>query len=151
MTMTDTVPPRLQALIAEMNALNGHEKLESLLVYADKLPPLPDEIAMHHDDMLQIQECISPVFVHAELQDGRMQFVFDAPSEGPTIRGYAALLLKGLNGETPEIILAVPNDIHYRMGLHRVLPPQRLNVVAAVLTNMKRLATRFVAASKSAH
>ncbi len=147
MTMNDTVPSRLQALIEEMNTLNGHEKLESLLDYADELPPLPDGIALHHDDMLQIHECITPVFVHAELQDGRMQFFFDAPPEGPTMRGYAALLLKGLNGETPETILAVPNDIYYRMGLHRVLSPQRLNGVAAVLAYMKRLATRFVAVS----
>lgn len=147
MTMTDTVPPRLQALIEKMHDLDGREKLESLLDYADELPPLPDGIATHHDDMLQIHECITPVFVHAELKDGRMQFYFDAPPEGPTIRGYAALLLKGLNGETPEAILAVPNDIYYQMGLHRVLSPQRLNGVAAVLAYMKRLATRFLAAS----
>ncbi|NJL05136.1 MAG: SufE family protein [Chloroflexaceae bacterium] len=147
MTMTDTVPPRLQALIGAMHDLDGREKLESLLDHADELPPLPDGIATRHDDMLQIHECITPVFVHAELQNGRMQFYFDAPPEGPTMRGYASILLKGLNGETPETILAVPNDIYYQMGLHRVLSPQRLNGVAAVLAYMKRLATRFLAAS----
>ncbi len=146
MTMTDTVPPRLQAIIDEMNHLNGREKLESLLDYADELPPLPEGIASRHDDMLQIHECITPVFVHAELKQGRMQFYFDAPPEGPTMRGYAALLQKGLNGETPEAVLAVPNDIYYQMGLHRVLSPQRLNGVAAVLAYMKRLAARFISA-----
>lgn len=144
MTTTGVIPANLQAIIDEFNELQGQEKLELMLEYADDLPPLPTWIKSRHDEMTQIHECITPVFVHAELQNGRVQFYFDAPPEGPTMRGYAAMLLKGLNNETPETILAVPNDIYYQMGLHKVLSPQRLNGVAAVLAYMKRLAMRLM-------
>ncbi len=147
MPVTEAIPARLQAIIDAFAEVQGKEKLELLLEYADALPPLPDWITTRHDEMMQIHECITPVFVHAELQAGRMQFYFDAPPEGPTMRGYAAVMLKGLNGETPETILALPNDIYYQMGLHKVLSPQRLNGVAAVLPYMKRLATRLLPAA----
>ena len=83
---TSALPPRLQAIVEEFQDAEGREKLDLLLEYAQSLPPLPAWLAEQHNDMDQVHECMSPVFVYAEQRDGRMQFYFDVPPEAPTVR-----------------------------------------------------------------
>jgi cysteine desulfuration protein SufE len=72
-----------------------------------------------------------------------VRFHFDVPQEAPTTRGYASLLAEGLRGSTPDQVAAVPADFIQEMGLHRVLSPQRLNGISAILAYMKRQALRL--------
>jgi cysteine desulfuration protein SufE len=71
-----------------------------------------------------------------------MQFYFDVPPEAPTVRGYAALMAEGLNGSTPEEIMAVPGDFFNAMGLQQVITFQRIKGISAILAHMKRLAVQ---------
>jgi cysteine desulfuration protein SufE len=139
---TSALPPRLQAIVEEFQDAEGREKLDLLLEYSESLPPLPAWLAEQHNDMDQVHECMSPVFVYAEQQDGRMQFYFDVPPEAPTVRGYAALMAEGLNGTTPDEIMAVPGDFFNAMGLQQVISYQRINGISAILAHMKRLAVQ---------
>mgnify|MGYP001176903861 FL=1 len=136
------LPSRLQAIVDEFADAEGREKLDLLLEYSQSLPPLPAWLANKHNDMDQVHECMSPVFVYAEQHDGRMQFYFDAPPEAPTVRGYAALMAEGLNGATPDEIMAVPGDFFNAMGLQEVITFQRIRGISAILTYMKRLAVQ---------
>lgn len=141
--MDDTVnglPARLQEIVDEFEWAEGQEKLQLLLEYSEKLPLLPDRLEDRREDMDQVHECMTPVCVYAELQDGGMQFYFDIPPESPTVRGYAAILGQGLQGATPEQVVAVPADFYQKMGLHTVLSYQRLNGISAILAHLKRLA-----------
>lgn len=141
--MTDTngpIPERLHAIVEDFRWAEGREKLDLLLEYAQKLPPLPPHLAAGHDEMDQVVECMTPVFVAAEASDGRMAFYFDVPAESPTVRGYAALMAEGLSGSSPEEILAVPGDFFQAMGLQEVLSYQRIKGISAILVHMKRLA-----------
>ena len=142
MSDTSALPPRLQAIVEEFQDAEGREKLELLLEYSQSLPPLPAWLAEQHNDMDQVHECMSPVFVFAEQRDGRMQFYFDVPPEAPTVRGYAALMAEGLNGTTPDEIMAVPGDFFNAMGLQEVITFQRIRGISAILTYMKRLAVQ---------
>jgi cysteine desulfuration protein SufE len=85
---------------------------------------------------------MTPVFIHAELNDDRMSFFFDVPPESPTVRGFAEILRDGLENATAEEVIAVPNDFFIRMGLHQVLSHQRMNGISAILAHMKRLAVQ---------
>lgn len=134
------LPPKLAHIVTEMQRLDRRAKLEYLLDFADQLPPLPAHIASHHDAMRQVDACITPVFVQAELRQGRMQFYFDVSPNAPTMRGYCSLLLSVLNDQPPAVILAIPHDIHIQMGLSQILAPQRLNEIVHVLQAMQRLA-----------
>lgn len=136
---TSALPSRLQAIVEEFQDAEGREKLDLLLEYAESLPPLPDWLAAQHDGMDQVHECMSPVFVYAEQHDGRIQFYFDVPPEAPTVRGYAALMAEGLNGTTPDEIMAVPGDFFNAMGLQQVITFQRIKGISAILAHMKRL------------
>lgn len=139
MSQSDSIPPRLQAIIEEFQSSDRSEKLELLLEYADRLPPLPAHL-QGHSGMEQVHECMSPVFLQAELSEHALVFHIDVPPEAPTIRGYAALLMEGLEGATPQMVLGVPGDFFQAMGLHQVLSPQRLNGISAILAYMKRQA-----------
>jgi cysteine desulfuration protein SufE len=142
MTEHDPIPPRLRAIIEEFQASDRDEKLELMLDYADRLPPLPEHLR-EHSGMEQVHECMSPVFVQGELEGEGMLFHFDVPPEAPTTRGYASLMAEGLRGATPHEVLAVPADFFQAMGLHQLLSPQRLNGISAILAYMKRQALRF--------
>ncbi|HLF00891.1 MAG TPA: SufE family protein [Anaerolineales bacterium] len=144
--MTDLqLPPRLQAIVADFELCEGKEKLELLLEYSNKMPPLPERLAQNRGQLEQVHECMTPVFVHAEMKDGGMEFYFDVPAESPSVRGYAALLSEGVNSCVPNEILAIPGDFYLAMGLQEVLSGQRLNGMRAILAYIKRLAGRELA------
>jgi cysteine desulfuration protein SufE len=138
---TGSLPDRLQEIVEEFGEAEGQEKLELLLEYSEKMPPLPDWLNKD-TNMDQVHECMTPVFVHAELENGGMIFYFDIPPESPTVRGYAALLGEGLQGATPQQIVNLPSDFYQQMGLHSVLTGQRLRGIGAILAFMKRLAAQ---------
>lgn len=142
--MSDTtgpLPERLQEIVDEFGDAEGQEKLELLLEYSEKMPPLPDWLDKNVN-MDQVHECMTPVFVHAEEEDGGMIFYFDIPAESPTVRGYAAILGEGLRGASPTEIVNLPSDFYQQMGLHAVLTSQRLRGIGAILAYIKRLAAQ---------
>ncbi len=138
------IPPALKNIVEEFRWCEGQEKVELLIQYAEKLPPLPARLAGDRSNMDMVQECMTPVFVQAESVDGKMAFHFDVPAESPTVRGFAAFMKQGLDGCTPEEVLQVPGDFYNEMGLQKVLSFQRLNGLAALLAHMKRLAVNEV-------
>lgn len=144
MDAPSAVPPRLAEIIEDFEWAEGREKLELLLDYAERMPPLPESLRETHGKMEQVEECMTPVFVQAEERDGKMTFYFDVPPESPTVRGYAALLAEGLKDTTPEEVLRVPADFYQQMGLHTVLTSQRLQGIAAILAHLKQLALTHV-------
>lgn len=134
------IPDRLQEIVEDFSFCVGQEKLEYLLEFAEKLQPLPEWLHEKRDTLEQVHECMTPVFVYAEHDNGRLHFHFDIPPEAPTVRGFAALLQDGLDGTTPAEVTAVPNEFYLQMGLQSVLSGQRLNGIAAILAHMKTLA-----------
>jgi cysteine desulfuration protein SufE len=73
-----------------------------------------------------------------------MSYYFHIPPDAPTVRGYASILSEGLSGVTAEQVLALPSDFYLAMGLERVISPQRLNGLTAMLAHMKQLALPFI-------
>jgi len=143
-----SIPSRLQEIIEDFSWCEGQEKLELLLEFSEKLPPLPDWLHDQRDEMDQVHECMTPVFVYAETNGNKMKFYFDVPPESPTVRGYAALLAEGIQDATPEDVIGIPSDFYLQMGLHQVLSHQRMNGVSVILAYMKRLAVRELSKSR---
>nr|MBA3531345.1 SufE family protein [Ardenticatenales bacterium] len=94
----------------------------------------------------QVHECQSPIFLHAAMEQGRIYYQLDVPREAPTVRGFASILYQGLNGATPEAIEATPLELYDLLGLNKVLSPQRLNGLTALLSYMKRNARKLAVA-----
>jgi cysteine desulfuration protein SufE len=136
---TMSVPERLEEIVEEFADLPGNLRLEALLDYSRRLPPLPPELAANRDALEQVHECQTPFFVATELRDdGSVELYFDAPPEAPTTRGFAGILYEGLNGCSAEEVLATPESFYASMGLDQVISPLRLRGIAAILARLKR-------------
>ena len=131
-------PPAMQEIIEEFREATPRERMDYLLEYAMSLPPLPERLQSKRDQMEQVHECQSPVFLFTEVHNGTVQFFVDVPMEAPTVRGYASLLVEGFQEATADEILATPDNIHILFGLHEVITPQRLRGLHALLHYMKR-------------
>jgi cysteine desulfuration protein SufE len=138
----NTLPKGLSQIVDDFAISEGAEKVELLLSYAEQMPGLPEHLQNSRESMELVEECMTPVHVMTDIRDGRMSFYFEVPPESPTVRGFAALMAIGLEGATPQEVLAIPNDFFYIMGLDRVLSMQRLNGMSAILAHMKRLAAQ---------
>jgi len=138
MTMA-AVPARLQEVVEEFADLPREFRLEALLDYSRRVPPLPDRLEGHRDAMEQVHECQTPFFVASEVAgDQTVTLWFDAPPEAPTTRGFAGVLSEGLNGATVGEVLATPDGFWTAMGLHEVISPLRLRGMSAILARVKR-------------
>ncbi len=137
----NSVPSQLAEIVADFQLCRGREKLEYLLEFADQLPPLPERLAAAREELDEVHECMTPVFIYAEQQNGGLFYHFDVPPESPTVRGYAAVLQAGTRDLTPREVLAIPHDFYLQMGLQQVLTSRRISGLGAILAHMKRLAT----------
>lgn len=136
------IPPRLNEIIEDFAECQGSEKLEYLLEFAEALPTLPEWLSEERDNMEEVHECMTPVFVAGRPEnDGKMVYYFDAPLDAPTVRGFATILMEGVNGvATPEQIVSIPDDFYLKTGLQQVLTGQRMNGMGTFLRYMKRIA-----------
>lgn len=130
------LPDGLQRFVELFDGVPKQMRIQALLDYARRLPPLPEGI---QSKVEQVHECQTPFFLHTVVEDQTtVRLYFDAPPESPTVRGYAEILREGLDGETPEAILSVPDDFYYGIGLEDVVTPQRLRGMGAILARVKR-------------
>jgi cysteine desulfuration protein SufE len=140
-----SLPPKLQEIVDDFAGISREEKIETLIAYAESLPPLPERFIEERAGMEAIPECMTPVFLFGEKQsDGGLIFHFDIPPQSPTVQGLACILRTGLNGCQAEEILAIPADFFAPMKLEEAISSQRLNGFRGVLTHMKQTAVKLM-------
>lgn len=133
------VPLPLQQITEQFAAAPPQVKLQALLDYSRRVPPLPPELAGRPDLLEKVDECLAPFFLKAEVApNGSVTMYFDAPAEAPTTRGYAGILAEGLSGATADEILAMPSDFYMGLGLAEVVTPLRLRGMEAIVSRLKR-------------
>ncbi|MBA2617617.1 MAG: SufE family protein [Rubrobacter sp.] len=134
-----SMPQKLEQIVTEFGEAPASFRLPILLEYSKKVPPLPEHLEKHRENMEQVHECQTPFFLAEEIdEEGRVSLHFDAPREAPTTRSFAGVLHEGLDGLTVEEILAVPDDFYTKMGLTEVISPLRLRGISAILWRLKR-------------
>ena len=132
-----SMPAPLAEVVSEFAEVNGQDKLALLLEFANELPALPADL--EEAAMEPVPECQSPLFLHVDAGDrDRVRLFFSAPPEAPTTRGFASILATGLDGQSAEAILAVPDDFYAELGLAKLISPLRLRGMSAMLTRIKR-------------
>ncbi len=141
----DGVPAQLAEIVDDFQALAERDRLQLLLEFSRELPDLPERYDGHPDAMEPVPECQSPVFLAVEVDgdggapaDRTVHVFFSAPPEAPTTRGFASILRAGLDGLPAGEVLAVPDDVSYRLGLTDAVSPLRLRGMAGMLARIKR-------------
>jgi cysteine desulfuration protein SufE len=141
-------PAKLQRIVDLFAGAPKDLRLEALLEYSRKVPPLPPDLAGHREAMEQVVECQTPFFLATEVDDdGRVHVWFDCPPEAPTTRGFAGLLSEGLEGATVEEVLDTPDDFYTRMGLAEAISSLRLRGMGAILARLKHQVREAAAAA----
>ncbi len=132
------VPEKLDQIVGLFASVPRDVKLQALLDYSRRLPPLPDHLA-DSDRFERVVECQSPLFLHAAVgEDSVVTLYFDAPQEAPTTRGFAGILAEGLAGATADEILELSDDFYMKLGLEEVVSPLRMRGMGAMVFRIKR-------------
>lgn len=133
--MTD-LPAQLAEIREDFHAVPDADKLTLLLEFSDELPDVPEKYA--DVEFEQVIECQSPVFITAEVEDGRVQMFAKAPPEAPTTRGFASILVQGISGLTTQEVLEIPADFPFDLGITKQVSPLRLRGMVGMLGRVKR-------------
>jgi cysteine desulfuration protein SufE len=132
-----SMPAALAEVVSDFQDVQGQDKLTLLLEFANELPGLPADL--EEAAMEPVPECQSPLFLHVDTADrGKVRLYFSAPAEAPTTRGFAAILAAGLDKQSADDILAVPDDFYSDLGLAALISPLRLRGMSAMLARIKR-------------
>ena len=132
-----SMPAALAEVVSDFKDVEGQDKLTLLLEFADELPALPS--SLEEAAMEPVPECQSPLVLHVDADDrDHVRLYFSAPAEAPTTRGFAAILATGLDGQSADDILAVPDDFYTDLGLAKLISPLRLRGMSAMLTRIKK-------------
>ena len=114
------------------------DKYDYLIGLSDSLPAIAPE---HRTGQYLIEGCQSPVWIDARTDGGRIFFTAD--SDAIITKGIIALLIRVLNGRTPQEVL--DTDLYFidAIGLTANLSPTRANGLAAMVRQMRLYALAY--------
>ena len=114
------------------------DKYDYLIELSDSLPAIAPE---HRTEQYVIKGCQSRVWVDAKLEDGKM--MYSADSDAIITKGIIALLIRVMNGRSPQEIVDL--DLYFidAIGLGENLSPTRSNGLRAMIQQMKLYALVF--------
>ena len=131
----------LDRVIRRFQGADKQTRLELLLDYSRKLPPLPERFHAARDQGLnRVAECQSPVFLFLEPEGTGVVLHADAPREAPTVRGFVSLLARSIEGAPPADVAALPSDLLDRLGLSEALGMTRMHGLTAMVGRIRRMA-----------
>lgn len=107
---------------------------------------LPEIDPKYKTNEYLINGCQSKVWLFADLVDGKL--VFSADSDAIIVKGIVALLVKVLDGRTPDEIVENPLFFIDEIGLSQNLSPTRSNGLLAMVKKMRLYAIAYQAKSQ---
>ncbi len=116
------------------------DKYSYLIEIGNDLEGFKDEWRLEQN---LIEGCQSKVWVHAEIQDGKI--IYSADSDAIITKGIIALLIRVLSGRTPDEILNSQLNFVEEIGLKDHLSPTRSNGLLAMMKQMHLYAVAFKA------
>ena len=93
------------------------------------------------NDKTIIKGCQSKVWLHAELNEGKIKFLAD--SEAIITRGIIEILLTIFNNRTPNEIIESDTNFIEKIGLKEHLSPNRANGLYSMIKQIKFYAIAF--------
>ena len=130
-----------EEIIEEFSAFDEWlDKYDYLIELSDSLPAIAAE---HRTEDYVIKGCQSRVWVDARQEDGKVYF--SADSDAIITKGIIALLIRVMNGRTPQEIIDM--DLYFidSIGLGENLSPTRSNGLLSMIKQMKMYALAFKA------
>lgn len=114
------------------------DKYDYLISLSDQLPAIDPA---HRTEQYLINGCQSRVWIDAREEEGKIRF--SADSDAIITKGIIALLIRVMNGRTPQQILDLELYFIDAIGLGENLSPTRSNGLVAMIKQMKMYALAF--------
>lgn len=114
------------------------DKYDYLISLSDSLPPIDPS---HRTEKYLIEGCQSRVWIDARLEDGKVYYTAD--SDAIIVKGIIALLVRVMNGRTPQEIVDADFYFIEAIGLKENLSPTRGNGLLAAIKQMRLYALAF--------
>ena len=109
------------------------------MIELGKSLPLIDE--QYKTDENIIKGCQSKVWVHADMEDGKV--VFTADSDAIITKGIIAILVRAFSNQEPKAILDANTDFIDKIGLKEHLSPTRANALVSMIKQLKLYALAY--------
>jgi len=136
-----TTDPIQEEIIEEFSIFDDWmDKYNYLIELAKDLPAIDEK---HRTDQYLIKGCQSRVWVDAELREGKMYFTAD--SDAIITKGIIALLIRVLDGRTPQQVLDTELYFIEKIGLQENLSPTRANGLLGMVKQMRLYALAYQA------
>ena len=123
----------LDTIVAKLKGSSDPKRrYEYVLWLAKKLPAPPADL---NSDSNRVRGCVSQVFVQPVV-DGEVLH-WQGDSDAQITKGLLALLIQGLDGLTPQQVMAVDPGFIAETGLAASLTPSRANGFLNILRHMQ--------------
>lgn len=130
-----------EEIIDEFSMFDDWEERFQYVIDLGKTLPL---IAVQYKtDENTIKGCQSKVWLHSELQNGKI--VFTADSDAIITKGIIAILIRVFSNQTPDDILSANTDFVDEIGLKEQLSPTRANGLVSMIKQIKMYALAYSA------
>ena len=128
------IAERQQEIVDEFDFFDDlNDKRDYLMELGEALPPLGEA---YQTEQYRIHGCLSMVWLHTEMRHGRVYF--HADSNAMITKGMIALLVRLLNGQPPQAILATDLDAFMaQVDIHHLISSQRKNGLGAMIKRIK--------------
>lgn len=114
------------------------DKYNYLIELSHELPPIAPE---HRTEQYVIKGCQSRVWIDAQMREGLVYFTAD--SDAIITKGIIALLIRVMNGRTPDQIIKTDLFFIDKIGLSENLSPTRSNGLLSMIKQMRLYAFAF--------
>lgn len=137
--MNKTINELQDEIVEEFSYYEDWMEKYQRIIELGKEVPLIDE--QYKTDENLIRGCQSSVWLHSELQDGKI--IFTADSDAIITKGLIALIIQVLSGQQPKDILAAEIYFIDKIGLHNNLSPTRSNGLRAMVQKIRVCALSY--------
>ena len=132
------LPPKLLKKFHQFKRVNDNTKrFVAIIEYGKKLAHLEESFKTEEN---QVHGCNSLTYITGECINGKMQYKGDSNSH--LVKGLVALLIDGMNDQSPEDISKVDPEFMTAMGLAETLTASRADGFMNTFLLMKKIASK---------
>jgi len=126
-------------IIDEFSMFEDWEERYQYMIDLGKALPLIEDQFKTDDNI--IKGCQSKVWVHANMQDDKVNFTAD--SDAIITKGIIAILIRAFSNQHPNAIIEANTDFIDKIGLKEHLSPTRANGLVSMIKQIKLYAIAY--------
>jgi cysteine desulfuration protein SufE len=126
-------------IIDEFSMFEDWEERYQYMIDLGKTLPLIEDQYKTDDNI--IKGCQSKVWVHANMQDNKVNFTAD--SDAIITKGIIAILIRVFSNQHPDDIIEANTDFIDKIGLKEHLSPTRANGLVSMIKQIKLYAIAY--------